>query len=119
MEMYKDGTDAAVPAARQKAPVTRKPAADRPFSEALEVRMAARDYLAKEGARRTSGEICKALMAHGIKIGGKLPGSRVSAHLSADKGVFDNDKNAGGYGLVSWHKQKPIVWPTPKQLSGG
>jgi hypothetical protein len=70
-------------------------------TEGSQITKAAEQYLRKRGKRAKSGEIAKALIAEGVKIGGKDHGSRVSAYLSAAKGTFDNDRKSGGYGLKS------------------
>lgn len=64
--------------------------------------------------RQTSSQIAAALVKDNVSIGGDdMPTktARVSAHLSAAKTIFDNDRAAGGYGLVEWKNPKglPVV----------
>ena len=76
-------------------------------SESARVVAGAKAYLAAEGKRHTSGEITRALLADGIEIGGgDDKASRVSAHMSSAKHVFNNDRARGGYGLIEWGDAK-------------
>ena len=61
----------------------------------------AAEYLRIKGKRATSGEIARALEARGIEIGGEAPNKLVSSYLS-NSPLFDNDQDAGGYGLAAW-----------------
>jgi hypothetical protein len=61
-------------------------------------------YLRRKSARAPSGEIAKMLVAQGIVVSGKDPGSTVSSYLS-HSALFDNVKGEG-YGLVEWFRSK-------------
>jgi hypothetical protein len=69
------------------------------YSPTSQISAEAAHYLRITGERATSGEIYKAIASKGVEVGGKKPGSVVSARLSASE-IFD--RTPEGYGLREW-----------------
>lgn len=70
-------------------------------SKTKEIVAAAVSHFRKTQQRATSGELVKALSAMGVEVGGKNPGSSMSAFMSNSPRLFDNVKGEG-YGLREW-----------------
>lgn len=112
MEVYKDVSSPSVTVApkaeaapQQATPIVRLKLLTPAQKEAVRVVEATEKMLELVGRRLTSGQVTKQLLADGHELSGAdLPGKagRVSAHLSAAKKIFDNDRDQGGYGLVRW-----------------
>jgi hypothetical protein len=95
--------------ARQKSP-------SKPGTQTETIVTAAAVYLREKNARAPSGEISRALQAHGISVGGKDPSATVAAYLTHSP-LFDNIRGEG-YGLVEWSSQIQTETPNSGTLFG-
>jgi hypothetical protein len=56
-------------------------------------------YLREINRHASGGEICRAILAKGIEVGGKKPSATVTAQLTGSHLFHHTDQ---GYGLTEW-----------------